>query len=357
VADTYGALQVPVQLPVGSDAVSDPALTRLGEYLQIFLNTYAQAAFDKIGLPVGKNGRPPVVRTIWSHDPTEYVFSESHLPAMYITRTGGTKPVWRAEDYRISSDQWTIQWIFPPAQQANQRMRDSITNALVKYIDLAIEKVRDPAWAWALDPDPKAASVLAAPTAIKLSVASSTSTANYTGSALDGTVGASSFAPPRHPTVTVAGTAGAILAGSTVIVTGTGADDDATPRTSVITLSAAAGTYEGDWNLSSVTSIDVPAQLGTGATLTFGLAPYVGRGTSILNATGLMDLEVASWSDKMIAIKMSSGVDPRTYDAVEIKLMTEERWIQDTSLLDDQGLDVTIPYSDGTGVLERMTLS
>ncbi len=356
-ADTYGALEVPVQVPVGTDAVADPAQTRVAEYLQTFLNTYAQTAFDRLGYVPVKSVQVPVVRTIWTHDPADYVFSEAHLPALYVTRTGGKRPEWRAEDYRIIEDTWQIQWIFPPAPQANQRSRDSFTNAIVKLIDIAIEKVRDPCWSWVLDPDEKAASVIADADAIKLAVASSTSVATYTGAALDGIVGASAISPARNPTVTVGGTAASILDGSVVTVTGLGSDDDATPRTSLVTLSATAGTYTGDWMLSSITSIDVPAQLGAGATLTFGLDAYAGRGTSILNATGLMDIEVASWSDKMIALKMAHGADPRVYDAVEIKLSTEEHWVQDTSLLDDQGLDATIPYSDGTGVLERFTLS
>lgn len=353
-ADTYGALQVPVQIANGTDAVADPALSRLGEYLQAFLNAYGQQAFDRLGFPVIKGVSCPVVRTIWTHDPTEYVFNEAHLPALYITRINGSRPVWHAEDYRQQEDTWTLQWVFPPGAQANQRTRDSFTNAIAKYVDIAIEKVRDHVWAWVLDPDTKAASVVADPVAIKTSTASSTVAATYSGAGLNGTVGASTFAPARHPTVTISGTATDILDGSTVSVTGLGADG--TARISLVTLSATAGTYVGDWMLTSVTSIDVPAQVGTGALLTFGLDAYQGRGTSILNATGLQEIEVASWADKMIAIRMSDGQPVKTYDAVEVKLTTVERWVTDTSTLDEPGFDGTIPYSDGAGILERMIL-
>lgn len=360
-ADTYGALKLPVQLPDGTDAVSDPALSRLGEYFQAFCNANGQAAFDRLGVPRVRGLAPPVIRSIFTHDPTKLVFNEAHLPALYVTRSNGGKPEWIAEDYRIATDVWTVLWVFPPGQQANQRIRESFTNAIGKMTDMAIEMVRSPAWAWADDPDTKSASLVAAPATIKTAIASSASHVSYTGAALNGAIGATVFAPGRHPTITVSGTVAHVLAGSIVTVTGLG--DDGAARTSSIVLSAAAGTYRGDWLLTRIDSIAVPGQVGTGASFTFGLDAFAGRGTSILNATGLQDIEVTSWTDKMVAIRMSGSLPTKTYDAIEIKLSTEERWTQDTSPLDDMspangdpGIDATITYSDGTGALQRMTL-
>jgi hypothetical protein len=120
--------------------------------------------------------------------------------------------------------------------------------AVHRAADALDEVGRDPAWVATGDTDTTAATVAAAPTTIKTSIASAVTAQSYTGAALNGAIGAGAISPPRLPSVTVSGTAADVLADSIVTFTGTGADG--TARVSRVTLAAAAGTYYGDWSLS-----------------------------------------------------------------------------------------------------------
>jgi hypothetical protein len=356
-ADTYGGLAIPLAAPLAGDTVTDRALSIYARYFQAVLNARAPIAWQAVHPTVTGTMTPlanPVVRTILTHDPREVSFDEKELPALYLDRTGGERPEWKAEDYRVAPDTWRLLWVFPAAVQAAQRLRNSITNGIVKAIDRAVERVRDPAFVDPNDPDPTAATIPAAPTAIKTAAASSTSAQSYTGAALNGTVGSNAFAPGLLPTVTVGGDPTGITPGSTVTFTGLGADGS--PRTSVVTLSAATGTYYGDWLLTQATQIDTSPQASGAATLAFGLDGFAGLGTNAIVLAGVLEIEMKAWKDFPLVVPMADGNKPRTYAALEITFDVFERLVEDTSLLSDSTGTAQFTYSDGTGVLATQAL-
>lgn len=326
-ADTFGELQIPVQVPAAGEEISDPAVTLVVQFLAACLNTYGQTAWSAVaptitGLASVPQGlASPVVRQSFGHNPAEYVFNEAHLPALYGWREGGDKPTWLAEDWRVDDDTWTILWLFRPAQQQALRLRQSFVNGIAKIVDAAIERQRDPSFVALGDTDPTAATTAADPDAIKLSVASSTSAQSYSGAALDGTIGGSAFAPAQLPTVTVTGVSGT----GTVSFTGLGADGNA--RVSRVALSG-TGTFTGDFALTQVTQIDVTAQANTAGTLAFGLGGFTGLGTHVFALGNFVTIEVAKWAETRIVVEKDDK-DPATYEGVKITLHVVERWVRD----------------------------
>lgn len=345
-ADTYGALAIPIPAPAAGEAVADPALDIMGAFFAAVLNANAQTAWSAVqppvrGLATVADGLVnPVVRTILEHNPEEIVFDEKQLPAIYLDRMGGEAPFWYAEDYRNTHDGWRLLWIFPTAQQYTQKQRNSFTNGIVKVLDRAIEALRDPAFVWPADTDPTAASTAASPTTIKLSVASNVAAQSYSGAALDGAIGGDAFTPARLPTVTIGGTVADILAGS--VVTWTGLGSDATARTSRATLAAVAGVYYGDWALTQVDTIDVEAQTGGGATLTFGLGAFAGLGSIAMVLAGLQRIAIDAWKDRTIVIQMADGAPARTYNALEIMFKVTEKLTIDLDQFDDNAARVQV---------------
>jgi hypothetical protein len=139
--------------------------------------------------------------------------------------------------------------------------------------------------------------------------------------------------------MTVGGTVGDVIAGSVVEFVGLSANGDAI--TSRVEIDAAAGTYYGDWSLTQVTSIAQPAQSGTGATFTYGLAAFAGLGTFAQRLAAIQQIEIKSWKDRAVIIEMSPGDPSRAYDALEIQFAVTERLIPDLTLLDENA-DVRI---------------
>lgn len=356
-ADTYGALAIPLPAPPAGGSVADPGLDVMAAFFAAVLNARAQVAWTAVqppvtGLATQPNGLVnPVVRTILEHNPEQIVFDEKQLPAIYLDRVSGEEPIWLAEDYRNTHDVWRLWWVFPTAVQYTQRMRNSFGNGLVKVLDRAIEALRDPAFVWPGDPDATAATTAASAATIKTVVASSVVAQSYNGAALNGAIGGTAFAPPRLPSVTVGGMVASILAGSVVVFTGLGADGGA--RTSRVVLSAAAGVYYGDWALTRVTTVAVEAQAGALATLTFGLAAFTGLGSVAMVVAGLQQIKITAWKDRLLVIPMAEGAPARTYDAVEVMFAVTERLHFDLALFDDaEGVIVQIPAHDVEGNAE-----
>ncbi len=330
-ADEYGGLEIPVAISATSpEATGDPALEVMSNYIAAFLNKYASTAWQSICPRLVSEGESPipVVKTVFVHNPEEYVFNEKNLPALYIWRQKGNVTTYMAEEYRVFHDVWTALWIFLPAVQQTQRARDNFTNAIAKVVDRAIEQVRDPVYVAPGDTDSEAADVAADPTAIKTSIASSTSIETYAGAALDGAIGSTSFSPGQQPTVTIGGDPSSIIPGTQVVFTGLGKDGGV--RSSVVTLDAVAGTYVGTWHLTQVTQIDVDAQAGIDATLSFGLYAVNGKGSVSLRVAGIQEMRLTSWRDRMVGIELSgAGKIVRTYDAIEMSFEVIERFTTD----------------------------
>jgi hypothetical protein len=128
---------------------------------------------------------------------------------------------------------------------------------------------------------------------IKTAIASVASTVTYSGSALNGAIGAGAISPPRNITVT---TAGVTPADAPATATITGLAIDGSAQTDSITISQTAATAAGTKAFASVTSIALTAGDGTGATLAFGTGNVVGLDSKLRDVGGVAGIlkEVAN---------------------------------------------------------------
>lgn len=112
---------------------------------------------------------------------------------------------------------------------------------------------------------------LAAPAAIKTSIATSAAPASYTGAGLNGTVGAASMSAARTIYATLGASVGSYVNGGTITVTGL----DATGATisDVLTIVGTGGgtTVLGTKFFKSVTTIAITAQTDVNGTFQFGV--------------------------------------------------------------------------------------
>lgn len=145
----YGGVPIPAVAPAPGFAVTDRALSVIGLYLQAFLNAYAAVPWEA----VSHLDKP--VKTVFTHDPRKRWFNERDLPALYLYRIGGA-PERFASDYRILRDKVMALWVFSVAKAETQHLRDPFVAGVVKLIDDAIERTRDPSFLLAGDPDPSA---------------------------------------------------------------------------------------------------------------------------------------------------------------------------------------------------------
>ncbi len=335
--DTFGATQIPIQAPAAGEEITDPAISLVANYFAAYLNAYAATAWATVAPPItGLVTTPsplasPVVRGVFGNNPEEEVFNEATLPALFLWRGAkGKAPYWMAEDWFVSDDTWTLQWIFRPANQKGRQVRQSFVNGVFKLIAIATEQERDPVYVAPvdLDPtatgaDPKAATTPPAPTAVKLAIASSVTAQSYSGAALDGAIGTSAFVPAQLPSITITGSAGV----GPIVVTGLG--EDGTARTSRIEITGTGlGTFYGDWSLSQITQVDVHAQPDALGTQTFGLAGFVGVGSNVFVLGNFVTLDVDGWTEKVITIRMGDA-PPRSYEGIEITFQVIERWVRD----------------------------
>ena len=129
------------------------------------------------------------------------------------------------------------------------------------------------------------ASTIAVPTGIKTSIATATTAATYTTSALNGSLVTSNIATAKpstfaglaqYPTVTATNSVGSYTLNSTVVFVGT-YGGTAYRRTATITSTAGNGTFAADGPLDAVTSIEVAAQANTSGAFTFGFGNVAPR--------------------------------------------------------------------------------
>lgn len=327
-ADTFGGISLPVDVPATGDAVGDHALKVVGDYISAVLNAYGTTAWQTV------LQNKPACGAVYLHDPKRFDFIDTYLPAIFIWRSKdvpGQAIEYRADDYLEDGSEWTVMYVYPPAQQAFQVKRQTFDNAIGKIVGLLIEKYRDPSYVADGDADITAAAIPTAPTSIKLQVATSASPQAYSGAALDGTIGQGAILPRRPITVTLGGSPAAFVNGSAIVVAGL--DVVGQPITNVLTIdtSAIPGTLAGGNDLSAVTSLSVAAQSGTGGTISFGTGSRSGLGSNYLAQAGLEGLRVKGWKSSLLPIPMSPD-QTRTYWAVEMTLEAIELFEPDLTL-------------------------
>lgn len=328
---TWGATALPLAAPATGEAATDKPLTVVGDYLRAFVNAHGAAAWAAIA--PGVDGPNPI-RAVFTHNPEDprREFNAKRLPALFLWRESGDDDYLGA-DWRVDNAVWKALWIFPTAKQERQTPRDPFLSGLVKLVSLALKRSRDASYQAADDTDLRSVNVAALPTAIKTSVASAATAQSYSGAALNGSIGAGAINPPRPPTVTTSGTLASLVAGSQVVFTGL--NGLGMVITSTATIGAALGTFAGDYDLSSVTAIDVDAQAGTAAAFTFGTGARAGLGTIVMRRAGLVSLTMTGYRTRTLPIQMVvAGQEMGTvmpYDAIELTFAAVEKLEEDVA--------------------------
>lgn len=359
---TYGATSIPVAVPADplTAATGDPALDVWAAYFKAYINANGAAAWAAV-YPREQSSQPiPPILTTWTHQPTDDTiapFNEKYLPALYVYRASGAANSWEATDLRVAMDTITLLWVFPTGTQPSQRIRVPFVAALAKLIDAAVEADRDPSYVHPGDTDPTAATLAADPDAIKLAIATSTSPVTYSGASLDGVIGGAVFAQPRAFTVTLAGSSGDFVNGSTIVVTGLNVLGQALTQTITLSNATIPATFSTGFAFTKITSIAVAAQATTNGSFVFGLGPYQGRGSFVLRFAPTGFKRAGNWTAKPITIPVTGegGVTiPRYYDALEVPMETYEKWDRDDQapLVGLNGLVV----ANGAGFIQEMQI-
>lgn len=144
-ADTFGAITLPVAVPSEGTPVADPALQYIGEFLKAVLEA-------SLGDAWATRSRDPLVRSVFTHDPEEADVSQVDFPSLYVWRS-------RMSENKLSDDhvevqsQVSILWIKQSEPQAVEAEQAPIFAGFAKAIMVGLRKGRDPAWVVAGDSD------------------------------------------------------------------------------------------------------------------------------------------------------------------------------------------------------------
>jgi hypothetical protein len=349
----WGTTELPLAAPATGDAVTDKAASVLLAYFKAFVNAYAPAAWQSVfKSSVATVPTRPVVGA-FINDPSNSEFNERDLPAIFLWRDNGDDE-WIAADWRITTDNWKLLWIFPPAVQGTQQARDPIINGLAKLLSFALKRGRDVSFQVAGDSDTTALDVAALPASLKTSLATTTSAQSYSGAALNGSIGTGAITPARAPTVTTTGNLAAFVPGSTVRFAGL--NTIGMSLVSTVTIGSALGTFTGDYDLASVTSIATDAQASGAGTWSFGTAARTGLGTVVMREAGLVSCVMTAWKKRLVPVEVGEPRTVRNYDALEISLRTEEKLEEDITDTDNvlaqvaalDGVDISYRREDDT---------
>ena len=363
-ADSFGALDLPASATVAP--IGDPALLRLGNYLQAVLNVKLATAWAVLRPRAGDLALP--VRTVFTHNPKRRSFDDSLLPALFVYRVKGAFLRDAAEYDRDHSDICVL-WIYPPDTQEKDVPREPFSNAVAKVARAALELARHPDWADAGDPDIEAASVPASTTSFLLAKQTQTSLQTYSGAGLDGARGASTLSPRLALQLHLAAApSGTYNTAAPIVVTYVNLFGD------TVTASLAPPTTTGPSALSvgqdmrQLVSIAVPAQTTTAGSISAGNPLRSGRGSNFLSRCGFARCDLKSWQLMPFAIDAakSGGQKSDTFnnDMVEMHLDVTERFDVDLSVADgvsaNTGADLTVlqgePFDDGGSFTIERTL-
>lgn len=346
-ADQYGAVAIPVELPAEGDAAGDRALSAIGQFAKAVFNAAATTAWQDVDKTTA-----PVVG-VFAHDPKERSFNTKDLPALYLYRTGGRAEDWAA-DYRVEEGTITVDWVFPPARPEFQRQRDPIANALVKTLDAALLIGRDAAWVHVID--------RASVDGIKLAFATTTAAAEHTGDALDGFVGSRKLSSRRRITVT-ASTATGAYALTPITIHGLDVYGDAYSEAVTPTSVDGGWQLETDAEFTRVDRVSVPAQTLMTGSLQVGHTEdemAAEDGSLLLRVSGADRIRLTEWKATMLTIPIESGTHERSqtktqkYEMVTMTLSIREVLTRDPSasprIWPNDEVEIELDHEDGTAL-------
>jgi hypothetical protein len=152
-SDEFGAVELPIPVPVDTEPVTDPGIAIFGAYLKAMLVFYAGDAWA-VRAP-----SEPLVKTLLFCDPEEAEFIETDLPALYLWRQE-IDTVYLAEQHTANRSKISALWV-PPPKLSGYRWaeRAPIISGIAKAFTAALDLDRHPAWVLAGDPDPLAATL------------------------------------------------------------------------------------------------------------------------------------------------------------------------------------------------------
>lgn len=155
--------------------------------------------------------------------------------------------------------------------------------------------------------------------AFKLSIASDTADATYTGADLDGGTGLGTISPPRNMVITT--TTHADIDAVAVVVTGL--DLDGNVLTDTITLIDGGATDAfGTSCFASISSIFVPLQSGVGGALEFGFGDVIGLAGSIAVRAGapvvMLEIEAGAVVTTGTFLSPAAGLPNGSYEPATV---------------------------------------
>lgn len=154
-ADTVGALSLPVAAPADPDAAllaatGDPLRRILGDFLQAAIRDGCQAAWATIGQHTN------VCERVEVNDPTDNTFVTSKLPCLALFRDDREPltPVQLADEIRYHQGKVVALWIPPNIVQKGRALREPFGRAVAAAVDTAIRRGRTPSYKATGDTDP-----------------------------------------------------------------------------------------------------------------------------------------------------------------------------------------------------------
>jgi hypothetical protein len=154
-SDTYGALATPAQLPaidgLGAGQPIDRVLDCFGSYLSAVLIARVGGMWEAVAPSLA-----PVVRRVFTAHPKDVVLNESHLPALFLWRSG-ERFSQMADDWWINEATVTVMWLLEPGSVIQREKRLRVQGSIALNIHSALAMGRDSSWVDFGDVDPTAA--------------------------------------------------------------------------------------------------------------------------------------------------------------------------------------------------------
>lgn len=140
-AHSVGALLLPAPAPEAeTDALTDPAVDIIADYLEAVMTTWLATAW------AARGAGETVVRTVYKHDPEEIDFATQNLPILCLWREREAEAIQIADAYDEGESQLNVLWILPPAPQTKDSKRFSFFNGFSAAIKMAVKLGRHPAY-------------------------------------------------------------------------------------------------------------------------------------------------------------------------------------------------------------------
>ena len=318
--DRVGALSVPIPPPppIATEAlvdkpqaVGDPALVILADFVATVLNHDCQAAWETLvptthrGIMRGPRevpgvGRGTVVREVHFMNPvplnptgvnTRFI-NESNLPALYVYREFRTG---RRENYTSDANRRTstikIEWVGPcTGDQVDAIVRAAFHNAIASTVEKAIRFGRHRAWVIADDEaDPKALAM------------TTTQTSNWvlSGNLLNGLGASKAIFPARPILITTPPQTSASYPLQPIQIYGLNGSHRSWMDTITLTNALGGESVGSIWPFEKVTRIELPGAPVAGAPLHIGyaLSPDQREGSLVARHAGFSRMQVIQPGD------------------------------------------------------------